>query len=82
MSVEQVDLWVDHRGASPSIDKLSRRFPELDGGIVDHWFGPEANAENKTKRDVKKCQAAPQSGVISDASNDQRHHRSADDPRS
>src|SRR6266851_8005752 len=54
-------------------------FPESNGGIADQWLGPEADAENKPKCDVKKSHATPQSKPVADAPDDHRDYRSADD---
>src|SRR5260370_23148017 len=75
------DRYKDPREAASNL-QLSRRFLEANGGIVDHWSCPEANAEDKPKCDVEKCQAATQSSVVSDAPNDHRHYGSPNDSRS
>src|SRR5258708_4008130 len=69
------------RGNDASISNLSGRFFETNGGIVDDGPCPEANAEDKPKRNVEKCKAAAQSREVSDAPNDHRHHGSAYDSR-
>src|SRR6266478_6603585 len=69
------DEYKDPREAASNL-QLSRRFLEANGGIVDDGSCPEANAEDKPKREVEECQAAAQSSVVSDAPNDHRHHRS------
>lgn len=63
----------------PSINIISRRFLETNGGIVDDGPCPEANAEDKPKCDVEKCQAATKSSVVSDVPYDHRHYGSAYD---
>src|SRR5258708_6031986 len=69
------------RGNDASISNLSGRFFGANGGIVDDGPCPEANAEDKPKRNVEKCKAAAQSREVSDAPNDHRHHGSAYDSR-
>src|SRR5712691_6148721 len=59
--------------------RLSGGFLESNGGIADQWLGPEADAENKPKCDVKKSHATPQSKPVADAPDDHRDYRSADD---
>ena len=38
----------------PSNSHFARPFPEMNGGIVDHRSGPQADAEHKPKRHVEK----------------------------
>src|SRR5713226_3348178 len=56
-----------------------RHFLETNGGIVDHWSRPKANAEDKPKREIEKCHATAESSGVSDAPNDHRHYGSAYD---
>src|SRR5713101_2633302 len=63
----------------PSISNPSRLILETNGGIVDYRSCPEANAENKPKRQIEKCHATAESSGVSDAPNDHRHYCSAYD---